>query len=139
MEVVYFDDGFPVVEGLFFTGKDVREVQLAKSAVRAGMEVLIESYGTDYDHIGKLYLAGGFGQKIDLKKAVGIGLLPEELLDRMVPVGNSSLAGVVMAAGDPVVLERMAETARKAEETALAESPLFSDLYMDHMFFPEQE
>ena len=135
----YFDDGFPVADGLVFTGKDVREVQLAKSAVRAGMEVLIESYGTDYDHIGKLYLAGGFGQKIDLKKAVGIGLLPEELLERMVPVGNSSLAGAVMAVGNPAVLERMAETARKSEETALAESPLFSDLYMDHMFFPEQE
>ena len=135
----YFDDGFPVAEGVVFTGKDVREVQLAKSAVRAGMEVLIEAYGTDYDHIGKLYLAGGFGQKIDLEKAVGIGLLPEELLDRMYPVGNSSLAGAVMAARDPAILERMAETALRSEETALAESPLFSDLYMDHMFFPEQE
>jgi len=139
LEDDYFDDGFPVAEGVVFTGKDVREVQLAKSAVRAGMEVLIEAYGTDYDHIGKLYLAGGFGQKIDLKKAVGIGLLPEELLDRMYPVGNSSLAGAVMAACDPAILERMAETARKSEETALAESPLFSDLYMDHMFFPEQD
>ncbi len=135
----YFEDGFPVAEGVVFTAKDVREVQLAKSAVRAGMEVLIESYGTDYDHIGKLYLAGGFGQKINLEKAVGIGLLPEELLDRMYPVGNSSLAGAVMAAHDPAILERMAKTAERSEETALAESPLFSDLYMDNMFFPEQE
>ena len=135
----YFDDGFPVAEGVVFTGKDVREVQLAKSAVRAGMEVLIESYGTDYAHIGKLFLAGGFGQKIDLKKAVGIGLLPEELQDRMYPVGNSSLAGAVMAAHDPSILDRMAKIALKSEETALAENPFFSDLYMDHMFFPEQE
>ena len=135
----YFDDGFPVAEGIVFTNKDVREVQLAKSAVRAGLEVLLEEYGTDYDQIGKLYIAGGFGQKINLEKAVGIGLLPEELLDRMVPVGNSSLAGAVMAACDPSVLERMRAVGKNAEETALAENPLFSDLYMDNMFFPEQD
>ena len=135
----YFDDGFPVAEGIVFTNKDVREVQLAKSAVRAGLEVLLEEYGADYDQIGKLYIAGGFGQKINLEKAVGIGLLPEELLDRMVPVGNSSLAGAVMAACDPSVLERMRAVGENAEETALAENPLFSDLYMDNMFFPEQD
>ena len=93
----------------------------------------------DYDGVGRVYLAGGFGQKINLEKAVGIGLLPEELLDRMEPVGNSSLAGAVMAAQDPSVMERMARTAEMAEETALAENPLFSDLYMEHMFFPEQD
>ena len=135
----YFDDGFPVAEGIVFTNKDVREVQLAKSAVRAGLEVLLEEYGADYDQIGKLYIAGGFGQKINLEKAVWIGLLPEELLDRMVPVGNSSLAGAVMAACDPSVLERMRAVGENAEETALAENPLFSDLYMDNMFFPEQD
>ena len=135
----YFDDGFPVAEGIVFTNKDVREVQLAKSAVRAGLEVLLEEYGADYDQIGKLYIAGGFGQKINLEKAVGIGLLPEALLDRMVPVGNSSLAGAVMAACDPSVLERMRAVGENAEETALAENPLFSDLYMDNMFFPEQD
>ena len=129
----YFDDGFPVAEGIVFTNKDVREIQLAKSAVRAGLEVLLEEYGTDYDQIGKLYIAGGFGQKINLEKAVGIGLLPEELLDRMVPVGNSSLAGAVMAACDPSVLERMRAVGRMGN--SLAENPLFSDLYMDNMFF----
>lgn len=135
----FFEGGFPLTEGIVFTGKDVREVQLAKSAVRAGLEVLLQVYGADYDRIGKLYIAGGFGQKIDFKKAVGIGLLPEELLDRMVPVGNSSLAGAVMAARDPAVLSRMRAVGETAEETALAENPLFSDLYMDNMFFPEQD
>ena len=135
----WIEDGFPLVEGVTFSAKDVRELQLAKAAVRAGMEVLLQAFGMDYDGVGKVYLAGGFGQKINLEKAVGIGLLPEELLDRMEPVGNSSLAGAVMAAQDPSVLERMARTAEMAEETALAENPLFSDLYMEHMFFPEQE
>lgn len=133
----YFESGFPLADGITFTAKDVREVQLAKSAVRAGLEVLLQEYGADYSQIGKLYIAGGFGQKINFEKAVGIGLLPEELLDRMMAVGNSSLAGAVMAAHDPATLERMRAVGEKAEETALAENPLFSDLYMDNMFFPE--
>ena len=137
MDDEWAEEGFPLAEGVVFTAKDVREIQLAKSAIRAGMEVLLQEFGADYSRVGKVYLAGGFGQKINLEKAVGIGLLPEELLDRMVPVGNSSLAGAVMAAHDPAVLDRMTRTAQMAEETSLAENPLFSELYMDNMFFPE--
>lgn len=135
----YFEDGFPVADGIVFTNKDVREVQLAKSAIRAGMEVLLNAYGADFGQIDRLYLAGGFGQKIDLEKAVGIGLLPEELRDRIIPVGNSSLAGAVMAARGPAVLERMRLVGGTAEETSLAENPLFSELFMEYMFFPEQD
>lgn len=139
MDDEYADDGFPLAEGIVFTAKDIREVQLAKAAVRAGMEVLLQEFGADYDQVGKLYLAGGFGQKIDLVKAVGIGLLPKELLGKIQAVGNSSLAGAVMAAQDPEVLRRMEHVAATAQETALAENPRFSDLYMEHMFFPEEE
>ena len=138
MEDEWMEEGFPLAEGVVFTAKDVRELQLAKAAIRAGLEVLLQVFGADYEDIERLYIAGGFGQKINLEKAVGIGLLPEELLDRMEPVGNSSLAGAVMAAGDPAVLDRMVKTSQMAEETSLAENPLFSDLYMDNMFFPEQ-
>lgn len=137
MDDEWIETGFPLADNIVFTAKDVREIQLAKSAIRAGMEILLQVFGADYDDVARLYLAGGFGQKINLDKAVGIGLLPEELLDRMIPVGNSSLAGAVMAARDPAILARMTRVAQMAEETALAESPLFSDLYMDNMFFPE--
>lgn len=138
MDDEWMEEGFPLTEGIVFTAKDVRELQLAKAAIRAGLEILLRSFGTDCGGVGRVYLAGGFGRKINLKKAVGIGLLPEELLDRIQPVGNSSLAGAVMAARDPSFLERMNRTARMAGETALAENPLFSELYMEHMFFPEQ-
>ena len=135
----FFEEGFPIADGIVFTGKDIREVQLAKSAVRAGLEVLLKEYGADYKNIGTVYLAGGFGQKIDLKKAVGIGLLPEELMGRIVPAGNSSLTGAVMAVRDPGVLSRMRGIAGTAEEISLSGNPLFSELYMEHMFFPEPE
>ena len=138
MDDDYFDDGFPLAEGVVFTNKDVREVQLAKSAIRAGIEVLLQEYGVGYDGVARVYIAGGFGEKINQEKAIGIGLLPEEFEGKIIPIGNSSLAGAVMLAKDPSLGERCARVAAAAGETALAENPKFNDLYMDHMFFPEQ-
>ena len=67
-----FDDGFEIAPGVVFTQKDVREMQLAKSAVRAGLETLLLRYGATYADIKKLYVAGGFGYRIDREKAVDI-------------------------------------------------------------------
>lgn len=135
MDEEYFDDGFPVSDAVVFTEKDVREVQLAKSAIRAGAETLIKEYGVDYGQVRALYLAGGFGQKINLKKAAGIGLLPEELLERTEAVGNSSLAGAVLYAKNPAARERFVRVSDKAEEVSLTGNPFFNDLYMEHMMF----
>ena len=131
----YVDDGFPLSDDVVFTDQDVREVQLAKSAIRAGAETLMEEYGVGYDDISALYLAGGFGQKINLQKAAGIGLLPEELLDRTKAVGNSSLAGAVMIARDETLKERFAHVADYSEEVSLTGNPTFNDLYMEYMMF----
>ncbi|MBQ9022471.1 MAG: DUF4445 domain-containing protein [Eubacterium sp.] len=135
LEDDYVDDGFPLSDDVVFTDQDVREVQLAKSAIRAGAETLMEEYGVGYDDISALYLAGGFGQKINLQKAAGIGLLPEELLDRTKAVGNSSLAGAVMIAKDETLKERFAHVADYSEEVSLTGNPTFNDLYMEYMMF----
>ena len=64
----YFDNGYPLTENISFTNKDIREVQLAKSAIRAGIEILVTSYGIDYSQIAHLYLAGGLGKKSIIPK-----------------------------------------------------------------------
>lgn len=135
LDEAYEEQGFPLAEGIVLTAKDIREVQLAKSAIRAGIETLVRTWDISYDRIGKLYLAGGFGQKINLEKAAGIGMLPKELLDRTAAVGNSSLAGAVLLAEDDGLRARFARAASGAEEVALSESPYFGDLYMEYMFF----
>ncbi|MBR5047947.1 MAG: DUF4445 domain-containing protein [Eubacterium sp.] len=137
LEEAYFDNGFPRAEGVVFTAKDIREVQLAKAAIRAGIEVLLSAYGVSYGQIDRLYLAGGFGQKLDAKKAIGIGMLPEELADRIVPVGNTSLKGAVLFARDPDMPRRLDHVIRISEEITLSNHQLFNDLYVEHMFFPE--
>lgn len=130
-------EGRYVLHGdIAFTQKDIREVQMAKAAICAGLETLIDAYGVSQDEISHVYLAGGFGQKIDCAKAVGIGLLPEKLLERIVPVGNSSLAGAVEAAVHPQFRERLAQTASRASEVSLSGSVVFADRYIDAMFLP---
>ena len=135
MDDEYVDDGFPLAGDIVFTDRDIREVQLAKSAIRAGAETLIKEFGVTYDGISKLYLAGGFGQKIDLEKAAGIGILPPELIDRTEAAGNTSLQGAVMAAQDDSVRDRYLRAVAVSEEVSLSESTLFNDLYVQHMFF----
>ena len=68
----YFDNGYPLTDEISFKAKDVREVQLAKAAIRAGIEILLMSYGVSYDQIDKLYLAGGFGQKMNSRMHISV-------------------------------------------------------------------
>lgn len=136
----YFDDGFelaktPDGESIAFTQKDVREIQLAKSAVRAGLETLLLRFGVTYDEIDKVFLAGGFGYRIDLEKSIGIGLLPEELREKIVAVGNSSLGGAgkyLMEEDAPARVEQMM---KECEEVALSTDKDFIQFYTDYMFF----
>lgn len=133
----FFENGFALAPSVTFTIKDVREIQLAKAAIRAGIEVMLAEYGIVYEDVAHVYLAGGFGQKVNIHKAVGIGLLPEELSDKVLAVGNSSLAGAVLYAKNPALAERFQAVATSTREIALAENRLFNDLYVEHMFFPE--
>lgn len=135
MDEDYEDDGFLIAEKVTFSDQDVREVQLAKSAIRAGAETLMEEYGVDYDEVAHLFIAGGFGQKINLEKAAGIGMLPEALIEKTKAVGNSSLAGAVMLAKDDGLRARFEHVADYAEETSLTGNPTFSELYMEYMMF----
>ena len=137
MEDRYFKDGFPLSEEVVFTAKDVREVQLAKSAIRAGVEILMHCYGVNCDQVDRVYLAGGFGQKIDCHKAVGIGMLPQELESKIRAVGNSSLTGAVLFSVDPAIKDRFLKVTEMAKEINLANHEMFQDLFVEHMFFSE--
>ncbi len=134
------EDGFVIAKttdgsDITFLPKDVREIQLAKSAVRAGLEVLINEYGTSYDEIDAVYIAGGFGYKLNYKKAIEIGMLPKELEHKIVPCGNTSLFGAVHYLIDNASKKHVQAIASKSKEIALATNPEFNDLYMEYMMF----
>jgi uncharacterized 2Fe-2S/4Fe-4S cluster protein (DUF4445 family) len=75
------------------TAADVRELQLAKAAVRAGIETLAIELGVDASDISRIYIAGGFGSWMDVSSARAIGLLPSSPRAEVVRLGNAALAG----------------------------------------------
>lgn len=139
----FFEDGFPLAKTadgkeIVFTQKDVREIQLAKAAVRAGVETLLLRYGVTKDQVAKVYLAGGFGYKLDKEKAVAIGMLPEELKDKIEAVGNSSLAGAVKYLKDEKGEEILRKLVEVSTEIGLSTDKDFNEFYMDSMMFGEE-
>jgi len=120
---------------IVFTQKDIREIQLAKAAVRAGIEVLIKSYGITLQQIDKVYLAGGFGYKIDVEKAIHIGLIPGELRGKILVIGNSSLAGAIEYLIEPSMKEKVERILAISKEIHLPNDDDFYDLYLKHMSF----
>ncbi len=138
----YFHTGYPIFKNeetnIYFTAKDVREVQLAKSAIRAGIEILIKKFNVGYEDIENLYIAGGFGYKLDSKKAMKIGMFPEELEDRIKVIGNSSLEGAKIFATEDI-RERIDRICKISKEIELGSDQDFNNLYMNYMYFNEEE
>lgn len=77
------------------TQEDIRAVQLAKAAIKAGIETLLERSGTSVEDIKRFFIAGGFGNRLSRESAADIGLMPRALARIAKPVGNAALAGAV--------------------------------------------
>ena len=121
---------------IYISQKDIREFQMAKAAVRAGIDVLLKAYGCGYEELDQVYLAGGFGQKLSVENAVRVGLLPAELKEKTVAAGNTALYGAVLALARGEDARNTACTiAGRIREHTLASDPLFSGSYMEGMFF----
>lgn len=137
----YEEWGYPFAQTedgkvLHLTQKDVRELQLAKAAVRAGVETLIKRYGIGYEEVSQVLLAGGMGFGLDKDAAVAIGLLPEAWKDKITAVGNSSLAGCVRALLDEAWQETAVRLTAGTRELELAADDCFGAGYIEHMMFP---
>jgi uncharacterized 2Fe-2S/4Fe-4S cluster protein (DUF4445 family) len=84
-------------EDILLKQADIREVQLAKSAISSGVNILLKQSGLKFDQLDTLFLAGGFGNYINTASAVRIGLIPSQLKDRIIPLGNTSGTGALAA------------------------------------------
>jgi uncharacterized 2Fe-2S/4Fe-4S cluster protein (DUF4445 family) len=118
--------------------KDVRELQLAKSAMRSGLDALLNQAGLGYSDIKTLYIAGGFGFNLNMESAAGIGLIPPPLVPKVSPVGNSALGGAVKyllntaSGGGDEPLHRIIE---QAEGFSLGEDKYFSENFINNINF----
>lgn len=133
----YFQKGYPLAknsqgEDIVLTQQDIREIQMAKSAIRAGVELLMAKAGVQYDQIKKVYLAGGFGYYLNVQKAAEIGIVPKEFADKTEAVGNTALKGTLRFLQEQN-LEKLQSITEKSVEVQLAKQADFQELYMKYI------
>jgi uncharacterized 2Fe-2S/4Fe-4S cluster protein (DUF4445 family) len=118
------------------TGRDLRELQLAKAAVRAGAETLLAEAKLAALDLSRVLLAGAFGSYIDPANALAIGLLPDVPVERVAFGGNTSAAGARLALLDRSARERAAELARAVRYLELSGRADFQERFAEAMFYP---
>ncbi len=122
---------------VFLNQKDMRELQLAKAAVAAGIRLLCRHRGVSLEDIEEVQLAGAFGNYLNPKSACAVGLLPGELEGRIRSVGNAAGIGAQIAAVNADEFERGKRLAGQAEFLELAMDPEFQEVYVDELEFPD--
>lgn len=115
---------------------DVALLLQAKAAIGAGIEVLLETAGIRAADIGKVYLAGGFGMHLNVAHAIAIGLLPGFRGEQVRVVGNTSLAGALLALVDRTALGEMEELREQVDVIELNLTDGFEDRYIEHLMLP---
>ena len=120
-------DGQPAIT---ITQQDIRELQLAKAAIRTGIQVLLEANGCSEDEIKQVIIAGAFGTYIDVANAVAIGMLPSLPLNRFRQAGNAAGMGAKLAL---ISLSKRAEAqaiASRVKYIELASAPNFEQTFI---------
>ena len=129
------EPAFRLTEQVYVTQSDVRKVQLGKGAIAAGIQVLIDTSDVNYDDIGALLLAGGFGSFIRPASAARIGLIPAELLGVTKAVGNTAAVGAKMALVSAEARQRLDKLQKAMDYQELSGLAAFNTAYMEKMMF----
>jgi uncharacterized 2Fe-2S/4Fe-4S cluster protein (DUF4445 family) len=127
--------GRPIV----LTQRDLRELQLASGAIRAGVVILLKRAGLEPKDLKRVLIGGGFGNFIRRSNAQRIGLLPCQIEHRRIRyMGNTSLAGARLAALSLRARQMAEELARRTEHVDLSTDANFSRVFAESMIFPEE-
>lgn len=124
-----------LTEKVCVTQEDVRNLQLAKAAIAAGIEILLKEKAFEYKDVTGVLLAGGFGSFLNKESAAKIGLIPKELLPVTEAVGNAAGEGAVFAAISNDARNHLLEIRSEMHYLELSMHPAFSDLYMECISF----
>jgi uncharacterized 2Fe-2S/4Fe-4S cluster protein (DUF4445 family) len=115
---------------------DVALLLQAKAAIGAGIEILLNAAKVQASDLHQLYLAGGFGMHLDVAHAIAIGLLPGFRPEQVRVVGNTALAGALLALVDRTTLDEMENLSRQVEVVELNLAEGFEDCYIGHLMLP---
>ena len=121
------------------TQSDIREVQLAKAAIAAGIRLLCDRLGVAVADIEQVLIAGAFGNYMSPDSACAIGLLPKILREKIIPVGNAAGEGAKLAVREDFQFELASRLADEVEFLELANDPRFQDIFVDELSFDSDE
>ena len=129
----YFDAGYKYKE-VNITQKLIRDVQMSKAAIRAGIEILLQRAGKQNVSLSDreedvIFISGAFGENLDIDAAITLGMLPEAFRDRVILCGNTALSGAIKA----IVSDTVVTPPTGYEEIYLSMEEGFSELYMNNM------
>jgi uncharacterized 2Fe-2S/4Fe-4S cluster protein (DUF4445 family) len=139
-ETGFMKDSFVIHDAneIKVTRQDIREIQLAKSAIFSGIRILMKRAGIGFRDIEALYLAGGFGNYISIRSAVDLGLLPEELENRIFAVGNSAGIGALQYLRSEEIETRIGRLLENSIYVDLSEAEDFPEEFAMNMDFPKR-
>jgi uncharacterized 2Fe-2S/4Fe-4S cluster protein (DUF4445 family)/ribosomal protein L29 len=121
---------------IVFTETDIANVIKSKAAVLSSAKVLIESVGMSFQDLDRIFVAGGFGNYLNIKRAITIGLLPDFPYEKIQFIGNSSLSGARIELLSRHALEEASLIAKKMTYFELSVNPKFMDEFIAAMFLP---
>ncbi len=123
--------------GVMFSQQDIRQVQLAKSALRTGIDILLEAAEIKAGDLDRVYLAGAFGNYVSPLSAIATGLLPDISPDKIVGIGNAAAKGAVRALCSPAALQRVKKKLEDIETIELALRSDFQETFISNLNFEE--
>jgi uncharacterized 2Fe-2S/4Fe-4S cluster protein (DUF4445 family) len=126
---------FRLSQGVSLTQKDVRQVQLAKGAIRAGIELLLKAEGLTTAHLERVYIAGSFGFHLREQSLITLGLLPPEAGGKVSFLGNTARSGGEMLLINQRLRGELRELVGQVRVVDLAGDPAFERTFMEAMGF----
>lgn len=122
-------------EPIYISQKDIREIQLAKGAIAAGIEVLLQTYGAKAEDIEEVYLAGAFGNYLSEESVCKIGLLPPELEGKIKGIGNAAGVGAKLSLLSEKEYKRGIALSKKTKYIELSAYPAFRGIFFNKINF----
>jgi uncharacterized 2Fe-2S/4Fe-4S cluster protein (DUF4445 family) len=123
-------------QGITLTDRDIAEIAQAKGSNFAAQMILMKNFGISVEDIGRLYLAGGFAEYLDVAQAQRIGMIAPVAADRVVKLGNASLQGARALLKNEDLRGELERLVPKVEHVRLEQDPDFFDLFVEGMQFP---
>lgn len=122
---------------IVLTQRDVREVQLAKAPIRAGIDMLLEETGSGAEAIEGAYVGGAFGSSIDTESLLALGVVPESVCGKVHAVGNTAGLGARLSLTYPEHLREVRQLARGMRHVDLTMREDFREAFAQYLTFPE--